>query len=142
MLGMTTLVCGCNSVYIKPHTVQPQTLVHVHSGGYSMRRSIKQRLEERGYTVTVGKNRKLSGGDEVDIERYELSPDVKYVIKVSERQETFSPFWCLFNGIWWWNFNVSIANQSTGEELMTWRGRGCANSSLRKLDRILDQLEQ
>ena len=50
--------------------------------------------------------------------------------------------WCIFNGFWWWNFNVSIADQKTGEELLTWRGRGCANSSVRLLNKILDDMEK
>ena len=47
----------------------------------------------------------------------------------------------MFNGFWWWNFNLSITNKNTGTEILSWRGRGCANSSLRKLNDILDELE-
>lgn len=140
MMTTTLALGGCNSVYVKPNTMEPGTTVHAIAGGYSMKRSIKQRIEERGYSMTVGKNRKLSGGENIEFEKYELSDDVKYVIKVNERSEWMNPL-CIFNGLWWWNFNVSIADQKTGEELMTWRGRGCAHSSLRKLDRILDRLE-
>ena len=61
---------------------------------------------------------------------------------VSERAEKFRPVWCVLNGFWWWNFNLSVVNQQTGEEILAWTGRGCANSTLRKLDRILDKLEK
>ena len=133
---------ACNSVYIKPNVaMEPGARVHAIAGGYGMRRSIKERMEARGYDITVGKNRQISGDENYQSEKYELDPSVKYVVKVDERQESYLPWWCLFNGIWWWNFNVSIAEQRSGTELMTWRGRGCAHSSLRKLDRILDQLE-
>ena len=111
-----------------------------------MRRSIKEALESRGYNVVVGKMKSISvfAGDEVesDIERNEIPKNARYVIKVAERREKFNPFWCPFNGFWWWNFNVSIADQKTGTEIMSWRGRGCARSSIQKLNDILDELEQ
>ena len=37
---------------------------------------------------------------------------------------------------------MSIADNATGEELLHWTGRGCANSTVRKLNKILDELEQ
>jgi len=127
-------------------------LVFADRGGYSMKRSIKERLEERGYTLRVGKIKTSSsaggfegvgeGVDGISISSVVIPTDAKYVVSVSERRELFAWYWCPFNGFWWWSFNVSIADQKTGEELMTWRGRGCANSSLRKLDRILDELEK
>ena len=65
----------------------------------------------------------------------------KYVVYVKERKEFLRPIWCMFNGFWWWNFSVSITDRANGEEILSWRGRGCANSSLRKLNDILDELE-
>ena len=47
----------------------------------------------------------------------------------------------MFNGFWWWNFNVSIIDRTNNNEILSWRGRGCQNSSLRKLNDILDELE-
>ena len=124
-------------------------LVYTQRGGYSMKRSVKERMEERGYIISVGKakaSRSLSSDsdefDSIDYDINTLPPNTRYIVKVTERRERFMPYWCTFNGFWWWNFNVSIADQKTGEELMTWRGRGCANSSLRKLDRALDELEE
>ena len=37
---------------------------------------------------------------------------------------------------------MSIADNVTGQELLGWSGRGCANSSVRKLNKILDKMEQ
>ncbi len=140
------MLAACNSVYVKPHTMDKSAVVYSQRGGYTMRRSIKQALENRGYNVVVGKLKSGTylAGDEFDgdIERNEIPQNARYIIKVSERREKFNPFWCPLNGFWWWNFNVSIADQKTGEELMTWRGRGCANSSIRKLNDILDKLEK
>ena len=140
------LLSGCNSVYVKPHTMEKDKIVYAQRGGYGMKRGIKEALEQRGYKVVVGKlttNTSFDGdGFDGDIERNNIPSNARYVIKTSERKEKFNPIWCPFNGFWWWNFNVSIADQKTGTEIMSWRGRGCANSSLRKLNTILDELEK
>ena len=140
------LLAACNSVYVKPNTLDKTATIYAQHGGDTMRRSIKEALESRGYNVVVGKMKSISvfAGDEVesDIERNEIPKNARYVIKVAERREKFNPFWCPFNGFWWWNFNVSIADQKTGTEIMSWRGRGCARSSIQKLNDILDELEQ
>ena len=121
-------------------------VIYATRGGYAMRRGIKEALEKRGYNVVVGnmKSNTYIGGEneDSDIERNEVPTNVRYIVKVAERKEKFNPFWCPLNGFWWWNFNVSIADQKTGAEIMSWRGRGCANSSLRKLNTILDELEK
>ncbi len=140
------LLTACNSVYVKPGSMDKSQTVYATRGGYGMRRSIKESLEKRGYTVVVGKlkNNSYFGGDDIsgDIEQNEIPHNARYIIKTAERKEKFNPFWCPFNGFWWWNFNVSIADQQTGAEIMTWRGRGCAHSSIRKLNDILDTLEK
>ena len=140
------LLAACNSVYIKPNTMEPNTKIFVDRGGYAMERSIKETLEQRGYNINVGKMRLSHNSNTeentLNVKSSEVPTDVKYVVTVAERREKFNPFWCAFNGFWWWNFNVSIADQKTGDEIMSWRGRGCANSSLRKLNAILDELEK
>ena len=111
-----------------------------------MRRSVKEAMESRGYNVIVGKAKTTKewtdadGGSELDTTN--IPNNTKYIVKAKERREVFRPFWCALNGFWWWNFNVSIADQETGEELLTWRGRGCTNSSIRLLNRILDDMEK
>jgi len=139
------LLAGCNSMYIKSGTVDKTQTVSVDRGGYTMRRSAKEVMEKRGYTVLVGRalntREYVDGTGDIDIE-LETSrvAGARYAVKVRERRELFNPL-CVFNGFWWWNFNVSIADNQSGKELFTWRGRGCANSSLRKLNRALDELE-
>ena len=141
------LLAACNSVYVKPNAhIDKNKQFFALRGGYGMRRGIKEVMEARGYNVIVGRSTSTTSNIESDI-YYEPNAKDKaihadYIVRTYERDETFNPFWCPFNGFWWWNFNVSIADQKTGEELMTWRGRGCANSSLRKLNKILDELEK
>lgn len=137
-------LAGCNSVYIKPGTLNPEETVYVDRGGYTMRRGIKQQMEKRRYNVVVGRaksSRDIDGDTDITMDSTTIPKGAKYVVKISERKEMFRPIWCAFNGFWWWNFNVSIADQTTGKEILSWRGRGCENSSLRKLDNILDELE-
>lgn len=147
IISSIVVLSACNSIYVKPQSMMPGTKVFADRGGYTMRRSIKQRMEKRGYTIVVGRALSASdiddtAGDSIEIDSDRIPNDARYRIKVREREESFRPVWCALNGFWWWNFNVSIADQVSGEELMTWRGRGCANSSLRKLDEILNKMER
>ena len=152
MRNFLFLVCGlvalggCNSVYMKPNTLDTDEVFYADRGGYSMRRSIKESMESRGYKVVVGKatsNENMNdGASSIDVDKNIVPNNARYIVKVSERSETFRPVWCALNGFWWWNFNISIADQETGDELLTWRGRGCANSSGRLLNRILDEMEK
>ena len=152
MRNFLFLVCGlvalggCNSVYVKPNTLDVNQVFYADRGGYSMRRSVKEAMELRGYKVVVGKAQTVKEWTDADvdseIDTTSIPKSAKYVIKTKERRETFRPIWCVFNGFWWWNFNISIADQETGDELLTWRGRGCANSSVRLLNRILDDMEK
>ncbi len=136
---------ACNSVYVKPDSIDTSQTFYAPRGGYGMQRSVKEHLEKRGLKVLVGKataSRDFITDDiNIEIDSSSIPKDTRYIVKVSERREKFNPFWCPFNGFWWWNFNMSIADQQTGEELMSWRGRGCQNSSLRMLDDILDEME-
>ena len=149
MLVPIIFLSACNYMHLKPESMERDTIVYADRGGYSLKRAIKERLEGRGYDVRVGMIRSSSAidgggdlGDGISIKNVVISADTKYVIIVQERSESVAPIWCFFNGYWWWNFNVSIADQKTGEELLAWSGRGCANSTLRKLDRALNRLEK
>ena len=117
------------------------SVVYVQRGGYSMKRSIKQAMTERGYNVHVGTLRTEKDSDDFDVQTFDIPHNAKYTVYVKERTEILRPIWCIFNGFWWWNFNASITEKTTGHEIMSWRGRGCANSSLRLLNEILDKLE-
>jgi hypothetical protein len=146
LLSFSIFLFGCNSIYVKPGTMEPGAKVFAVRGGYSMKRSVKQKLEEKGFAVVVGRGISSGSGDtssgdgEYDYDRSSIPSDAKYMVRVYERKEWLRPIWCAFNGFWWWNFNVSIADQKTGEEILAWRGRGCAKSSVRKLDGILEKL--
>jgi hypothetical protein len=112
-----------------------------------MKFAIKKELEDRGYKIVVGKaiSTKKSSGTEtfedIELDSIDLM-NSRYIIRAKESSETFSPVVCLFGGLYWWRFNVSIADQKTGEELLAWTGRGCANGALRRLNRLMSELEQ
>lgn len=135
------ILSACNSVYIKPGTLNTDAVIYTPRGGYSMQRSIKQVMDERGYKTHVGRLTSVNEGDSSDHETYSKSKNVRYSVIITERRELLRPIWCMFNGFWWWNFNFAISDRKTGTEIMSWRGRGCQNSSLRKLNNILDELE-
>lgn len=146
-LTVVTALGGCNSVYVKPNTLDKHDVIYVDRGGYQLQHAIKQQLEDRGYNVTVGYKKSSVGTTYIasdDANSVLSASDVghaRYIIQISERTPVFNPFWCPFNGFWWWRFNMSIADNKTGREILGWSGRGCANSSLRKLNNILDKME-
>ena len=136
---------ACNHVHMKPGTLDKSQDMYTTRGGYNMRMATKEYLEQRGYNIKIGKIENTNNvieTDLVDFERFSVPADAQYMLRVSERKEKFRPIWCALNGFWWWNFNVSIVDQQSGKEILNWTGRGCANSTLRKLDRILDKLEK
>lgn len=139
------LLTACNSVYVKPDSIDKSQIFYADRGGYGMRKSIKQKMDERGYKVVVGKanyTKDFTNNDTmVELDSSIVPQNVRYIVKVNERKEFFNPIWCPLNGFWWWNFNVSIADQKTGEELLTWRGRACQNTALRMMDDIFDKME-
>ncbi|MBR3510453.1 MAG: hypothetical protein IKN73_00100 [Alphaproteobacteria bacterium] len=139
LILLSLSLTACNTAYIKPNTLDTKAMIYTQRGGYSMQRTIKETMEKRGYTVSTGKLKRVS--EIGDKEIYEITEDSKYAVKVSERKETLRPIWCVFNGFWWWNFNVSIIDRTNNDEILSWRGRGCANSSIKRLNRILDQME-
>ena len=130
---------ACNSVYIKPHTLDTDAMIFVPRGGAGMERSIKEEMEKRNYKLNIGRLKHVSEIKQTEI--YQITNDSKYAVNVEESKETLRPIWCVFNGFWWWTFNVSIIERENNNELLSWRGRGCANSSLRKLNKYLDELE-
>ena len=145
MILTLILLAACNSVYFQPNSIEPTQVFYADRGGYGMRKSIKQKMDERGYNVIVGtavsSRDATTNAESIEIDSAVVPDNARYIVKVSERREKFNPFWCPFNGFWWWNFNISIADQKTGTELLAWRGRACQNSALRMLDDILDEME-
>ncbi len=148
-LGVIVLcgITGCNSVYLKPNTLDKTDVIYVDRGGNQLQHVIKNHLEKRGYNLTVGykktsiKPTYIASNDEASIISVSDVGRARYVIAIREQTPRFYPFWCPFNGFWWWRFNMSIADNKTGQEILGWAGRGCANSTMRKLDDILDKLE-
>lgn len=98
-------------------------------------------MDERGYKTHSGKLKVVIEQNKTDQEIYTSSKYVRYAVRIDERKEVLRPIWCVFNGFWWWNFEISISDRKIGKEIMSWRGRGCQNSTLRKLNEILDELE-
>ena len=138
---------ACNSVYMKPNTLDASQVFYVDSGGHLMQLGTKEHMEERGYKLTVGHKRasiKTTYITSESVDSIISNADIgkaRYIINISETTNKFRPFWCSLNGFWWTRFNMSIADNVTGQELLHWAGRGCVNSSVRKLDKILDKLE-
>lgn len=135
------LVSACNSVYMKPGTMKPNSVIHVDPAGVGFERNIKEALEKRNYDVRIGKQRRIGNGNLTSSDVVELPAQTRYIVRAGYSQESFWPIWCVFNGFWWWRFSLSITDQRDGKEILSWRGRGCQNSTMRKLDEILDKLE-
>ena len=141
------ILTGCNSVYLKPNTLDTSQVFYVDSGGHLMQLATKEHMENRGYKLTVGHKRSslsttyiTAEGTESKISESDIGK-ARYIMFISESVNKFRPVWCSLNGFWWTRFNLSIADNTTGQELLHWSGRGCVNSSIRKLDKILDKLE-
>ena len=77
-----------------------------------------------------------------EFEAIEIPSDAKYIVRVAESSEKFRPIWCALNGFWWWRFNMSIVDNESDQEILTWSGRGCASSTARLFERILNELEK
>ena len=142
------VLTGCNSIHMHPNTLDTTQVMYVDTGGRLMYQNIKESMENRGYKLTVGHKRAsikttyiTSTGEDSIISETDIGK-ARYLVSVKERTESFRPIWCALNGIWWTNFTVSIADNTTGHELLHWNGRGCVDSSVRKLNAILDKLEQ
>ncbi|MDR0319430.1 MAG: hypothetical protein LBH81_01685 [Rickettsiales bacterium] len=130
---------ACSSVIIKPGTLDKKESVLVEQGGFSMKHAVKHSLEERGYDVRLGRLIRKGGDDDGYGNKIDFNS--RYIVKVSERDRSFSPVLCFAGGFYWWNFSMSVWDNITEKEILSWTARGCANTMLRKLDRYLDELE-
>lgn len=134
-------LAGCNSIYLKPGTLDTSKLIYTPRGGETMQRSLKQEFDKRGYKIHVGQLKSVKERTYSDSEGYSQPKNIRYSVIIKENGSILRPIWCMFNGFWWWNFSLAISDRQTGTEILSWRGRGCQNSSLRKLEHILDELE-
>lgn len=142
ILSLICLLLGaCNSIYLKPNTLDTNAMIYTPRGGETMQRSLKEVFDERGYKTHVGQLSSVRERSFSDLETYSQSKNIKYSVIIDEKNAILRPVWCIFNGFWWWRFNLAISDRTTGTEILSWRGRGCANSSLRKLNEVLDKLE-
>ena len=142
IIFLAAALSACNSVNVKPHSLDKSETIYAWYGGYHMRHAVKAELENRGYKVVVEQT-----DDEFSDTTKKAAKDMKgarYLLRVREPDKTarFAPVWCAFNGFWWWTFDVSISDQKTGEELLSWTGRGCANGNLQRLEKIMDKIEK
>ena len=147
-IAIMLFVSGCNSVSVKPDSLDTSQVFYVERGGHQMQHAIKTAMADRGYNITVGHKRSSTGATYITAENVESVISVsdigkaRYIVQITETTPKFRPIWCVFNGFWWWRFNVSNADNNTGQELLGWAGRGCANSSVRLLNTILDDMEK
>ena len=51
------VLSGCNSVHMHPNTLDTTEVLYVDAGGKIMTQKIKERMEQRGYKLTVGHKR-------------------------------------------------------------------------------------
>ena len=143
----TFMLGGCNSVQIKPNTLDVSKTFYIDRGGNQIQHAIKSVMEKRNYNFTVGQKRATIKSTYITTGKDDIATPItqtekaRYIITIDESKTTFRPIWCVFNGFWWWTFNMSIADNKTGQEILGWVGRGCANSSVRLLERLLDDLE-
>lgn len=145
LLSLAVVLCGCNSIHMQPNSLTPNATVYTTRGGYTLRPAIKELMQERGYEIKIGKITDSDNMFENGIfegEIFDIPESAQYILRVSENSERFRPIWCAFNGFWWWRFYVSIVDQHNSKEILTWTGRGCANSTIRKMENILDKLEE
>lgn len=136
---------ACNYMHVKPNTMEPNTTVYVERNGGLVKLGTKKRLEKRGYKLTSGMlkaSRPLDDSNRLSDDYAKLPPDVSYILTVKERSDSFFPIWCFFNGFWWERFHLSVVDNQSGEELLLWSGRGCINSTMRKFEDALDELEK
>lgn len=140
-------VSACNSVYLQPNSLDKNEVFYVDSGGELMRLKTKEHMSTHGYNLTIGHVRSSVSTTYITAEGTESiisSADItkaRYIVFIQEAQNKFRPIWCSLNGFWWSKFNISIADNTTGKELLHWTGRGCVDSSIRKLEQILDKME-
>lgn len=145
ILLSVSMLTACNSVYMQPNSMERESVVYSTKGGYTLRPVIKEILANRGYTVKIGKIKNTNQIAETmgqEFEAIEIPSDAKYIVRVAESSEKFRPVWCALNGFWWWRFNMSIVDNESDKEILTWSGRGCASSTARLFERILNELEK
>ena len=146
-LSVLFSVSACNTIYVRPNSLDKNEIIYADAGGDLMRLKTKEIMEDMGYKLTIGHHKATisttyitAEGTESVLAATDLSK-ARYIVFMKESNPKFRPIWCSLNGFWWSKFNLSISDNETGQELLHWTGRGCVNSSVRKLKKILNQME-
>lgn len=152
LFGLT--LGACNTIDMKPHSLDSTKKVYVDTNGETMRYYLKDEMEKRGYQVTVGHKHTVqntTANFSGDKEGHILTSDIgnaRYVATVNEYDvgqymNILGRFpVCVFNGWKWVDFNVSIADNETGEEILYWSGMGCKETVKSNLIDVLDKLQK
>ncbi|MFQ6739616.1 MAG: hypothetical protein ACLRFJ_03040 [Alphaproteobacteria bacterium] len=145
---------ACNTVAVKPHSLNTNDKIYIDTNGETMRYYMKEEMTKRGYNVTVGQKTTVQNstlndhGDKDGRVSTTTLNGARYVATVNEYDvgdymRILGRFpVCVFNGWKWVDFNVSIADNKTGEEILYWSGMGCKNNVKNHLKEILDKLEK
>lgn len=143
ILFVPLIFAGCTHLTMTPNSLDPDAVIYIERGGHQMLPIVKDVLEKRGYNVTVGEKRRTVALTYIESESAEsvMTERVRYVVQVKERKEFFAPIPCLLHGLWWWKYDVSIADNKTGTEILNWSSRSCAGRAETRLNNYLDKLE-
>ncbi|MBQ3785181.1 MAG: hypothetical protein II843_02180, partial [Alphaproteobacteria bacterium] len=76
---------GCNSIYMKPGTLDTDKLIYTPRGGETMQRSLKEVFDKRGYKTHVGQLTSVRERSSSDLEVYSQSKDIRYSIIIDEK---------------------------------------------------------
>ncbi len=144
---------ACNTVSMAPHSLDTHKKIYIDTNGESMRYYLKEEMEKRGYDVTVGKTTavqktttNIQGDKEGRVSTTTIN-GARYIATVNEydvgqyMRYIGRPL-CMFNGWKWVDFNVSIADNETGKEILYWSGMGCKGTVKSNITEVLDELEK
>lgn len=147
LLFVPIIMAGCTYVRVKPNTLDRSEVIYVERGGHQMLMATKDILESRGYNVTVGEKRATVGPTFIESK----NPDsimarasdnhARYVVDVNERRDFWLAFPCLFHGMWWWSYDLSVSDNKTGDEILNMTTRGCAAWTEGRFKKYLNQIE-
>lgn len=143
ILFVSLVFAGCTHLTMTPNTLDTDAIIYVDRGGHQMLPIVKDVLTKRGYNVTVGEKRRTAGTTYIESSAPEsvMRDRARYVVSVKERRELFAPIPCLFHGLWWWKYDVSISDNKTGTEILNWSSRNCAGLAEWRFNNYLDKLE-
>ena len=147
ILFVAILVAGCSHLSMVPNTLDSDAVIYVDRGGHQMLPIVKDVLTKRGYKVTVGTKHSSirtinnESGDTDSVISESTIGRARYVVTVRERNQLFLPFPCTIHGMWWIKYDVSIADNQTGTEILNWSSRNCAGLAEWRFKSHLDKLE-